>query len=81
MTRLAIAVLIPAFAASALLSPQAVHAATCADWKPNALNELLCNLNLIGPPAATPTPTPTPSPTPTPTPAPTHPGALRSSGR
>ena len=61
--RFAAALVIPVLAAS--FAP-AAGAATCADWKPNAVNELSCNLNLIGPPQpAQPQPNPNPTPTPT----------------
>ncbi|ROH86473.1 glycoside hydrolase family 16 protein [Stagnimonas aquatica] len=60
-TRIAAAALIPALTVLASVEARAATP-TCADWKPNLVNELLCNLKLMGPPASTPTPPPPPPP-------------------
>lgn len=60
--RFAAAVLFPALTVLSATEVQAAGAATCADWKPNLVNELLCNLKLIAPPAPTPPPPPPPPP-------------------
>jgi hypothetical protein len=71
-TRLAAVVLVQVLAGSAAAPALAAGSTTCADWKPNLVNELLCKLGLIGPPQPA-DPAPQPEPTPEPTPAPADP--------